>query len=88
MKRSRLLVLAAIIVLVGAFFAFDLGRYFSLDALRSQQSALQAWYQANPVLVIAAYFLAYVAVTGQFFLSTPRSSLLAPRSLQPARSPS
>ncbi len=73
MKRSRLLVLAAIIVLVGAFFAFDLGRYFSLDALRSQQSALQAWYQANPVLVIAAYFLAYVAVTG---LSLPGAAIM------------
>ena len=73
MKRSRLLVLAAIVILVGAFFAFDLGHYFSLDTLRTQQSALQAWYQANPALVIAAYFLAYVAVTG---LSLPGAAIM------------
>ena len=73
MKRSRLLVFAAIIVLVGAFFVFDLGRFFSLETLRAQQSALQAWYQANPAVAISSYFVAYVAVTG---LSLPGAAVM------------
>jgi len=42
-KSRLLLVLAVIIVLVGAFFVFDLGQYFSLAYVKSQQAAIDGY---------------------------------------------
>jgi uncharacterized membrane protein YdjX (TVP38/TMEM64 family) len=50
MSSRKLLFLVVIIVLVGSFFAFDLGRFFSLDALKAQQAAIEAYRAANPWL--------------------------------------
>ena len=40
MNSRKLMLILALAVLVGAFFAFDLGRFFSLDFVKSQQAAL------------------------------------------------
>ena len=64
MKASRLALLAAIVALVAAYFAFDLGRYLSLDYFKSQQAAIDAYFRAHPLESAAIYFAAYVAVTG------------------------
>ena len=73
MKRSRLLLLAAIAVLVAAFFAFGVHRYLTLEALRAQQAAVQEYYAAHPWQTALGYFLVYVAVTG---LSLPGATVL------------
>ncbi len=73
MTRSRIALLVVVLVLVGAFFALDLGRFISLDYFRSQQVALEQWRAANPLLVAGAFFAAYVAVTG---LSLPGATLM------------
>ena len=73
MRRSRLLVLAAIAVLVAAFFALGGHRYLSLDALRAQQASIQEYYAAHPWQAALGYFLVYVAVTG---LSLPGAAVL------------
>ena len=65
--------LAAIVALIAAFFAFDLGHYFSLDYFKSQQAAIDAFYQANPLKTAALFFAAYVAVTG---LSVPGAAIM------------
>ena len=65
--------LAAIVAPIAAFFAFDLGHYFSLDYFKSQQAAIDAFYQANPLQTAALFFAAYVAVTG---LSVPGAAIL------------
>jgi len=65
--------LAAIVALIAAFFAFDLGRYFSLDYFKSQQAAIDGFYQANPLKTAALFFAAYVAVTG---LSLPGAAIM------------
>ena len=72
MNRKPLLFLA-IVALVAAFFAFDLGRFLSLEFLKSQQAALDALYAARPVAVLASFFVAYVAVTA---LSLPGAALM------------
>ena len=41
---QRRLLLAAILVLIVALFAFDLGRFLSLDYLKARQAALEALY--------------------------------------------
>ncbi len=73
MSKSRLFVMLLIVALIGAFFAFDLGRYVSLDFFKSQQASIAAWYAENPLKTIAGFFLIYVAVTG---LSLPGAAVL------------
>ena len=67
----------AIIILFGAaiaaFFLFDLGQYLTLDALKAQQAGIAEGYAANPLLVIALFFVGYVAVTA---LSLPGAAIM------------
>jgi pyruvate/2-oxoglutarate dehydrogenase complex dihydrolipoamide dehydrogenase (E3) component/uncharacterized membrane protein YdjX (TVP38/TMEM64 family) len=71
--KSRLLFAVLLGALITAFFAFDLGRYFSLESVKAQQAALDAWYQAHPGRTALIYFVVYVALTG---LSLPGAAIL------------
>ncbi|MBI5789946.1 MAG: FAD-dependent oxidoreductase [Rhodocyclales bacterium] len=73
MSMRKLLFLVVIAIVVGAFFAFDLGRWLSLDALKAQQTALDAYRQAHPWLTAGIYFVIYVAVTA---LSLPGAAIM------------
>jgi pyruvate/2-oxoglutarate dehydrogenase complex dihydrolipoamide dehydrogenase (E3) component/uncharacterized membrane protein YdjX (TVP38/TMEM64 family) len=73
MKARQLIVLAALLLGVAAFFALDLGRYFSLDYLKGAQADFAALYAARPWAVIATYFVLYVAVTA---LSLPGAAVM------------
>jgi len=73
MKASKLLVLALIALAIAAFVALDLGRFLSLEALRSSQSTLAAQYATHPWELRAAFFAVYLAVTS---LSLPGAALL------------
>ncbi len=73
MKKSKLIVLIAVAALIAAFFVFDLGRYFSLDYFKTQQAAIQASYQANPLQIGVIFFAVYVAVTA---LSLPGAAIM------------
>ena len=73
MNYKKILILAVIAVLMIAFFAFDLGQYLALDALKQQQAAINALYERNPLEAIAVFFVLYVAVTG---LSLPGATIL------------
>lgn len=73
MNKSKLLVVIAVVAVVVAFFAFDLGRFLSLDYIKSQQAAISAAYQANPWQTAAIYFAIYVAVTA---LSLPGAAIM------------
>ena len=73
MNAKRLLLLAVVATLIAGFFAFDLGRYLSLDYFRAQQAAIEAYRAAHPWQSGVIYFLIYVAVTG---LSLPGAALM------------
>jgi pyruvate/2-oxoglutarate dehydrogenase complex dihydrolipoamide dehydrogenase (E3) component/uncharacterized membrane protein YdjX (TVP38/TMEM64 family) len=73
MTKSRLALLVAIVALIAAFFAFDLGRYLSLEFFRSEQAAITGFYAAHPWQTGAAFFTVYVAVTG---LSLPGAAIM------------
>ena len=73
MKTGKLLLLALIAALVAGFFIFDLNQYFSLDALKAQQQALNAQVAANPWLAAGIFFVVYVLVTA---LSLPGAALM------------
>lgn len=70
---KRLLLLAVLVALIGAFFAFDLGRYFSLASLQDQRGDLIALRDAQPWLMTLAYFVIYVLATA---LSLPGAAIL------------
>lgn len=71
--QNRKLLIAVIVALIAAFFFFDVGRFFSLDYLKSEQAALTDLYAAKPLMVIASFFLIYVVVTA---LSLPGAAIL------------
>ena len=73
MSLRKLLVLVAVVAAVALYFALDLGRWFSLDALKSQQAAIEAYREANPWLAAAIFFALYVAVTA---LSLPGAAIM------------
>ena len=73
MTKGRLILIAVIAAAVAAFFIFDLGQYFSLAYLKSQQAALDQYTRANPLLAAGGFFLIYVAVTG---LSLPGAAIM------------
>ena len=70
--RKLLLILSAVLAVV-LFFAFDLGRYMSLESLKASRAQLEAWRQAHPFWMAGAYALVYVAVTA---LSLPGAVIL------------
>ena len=65
--------LAALVLAVIAFFAFGLGRYLSLEFIKSQQGQLEAWRAANPLVAALTFFGIYIAVTA---LSLPGATIL------------
>ena len=73
MNIKKLAVLLAIVALVAAFFVFDLNQYFSLDAIKAQQQALNTQVIENPLIAGGIFFVVYVLVTA---LSLPGAALM------------
>ncbi len=70
-RKIGLLLLLAL--LVAAYFAFDLGRYFSLAYVKGAQDQIAALYAQHPAAVLGSYFAIYVAVTA---LSLPGAVIM------------
>ena len=73
LSRARLLVGILIAAAVVVFLAAGGQQYFSFDNLKAQHASLQSWRATHPWQAAAAFFAAYVAITG---LSVPGATLL------------
>ena len=73
MKASKILIGVAVLVLIAAFFILELGQYFSLEFLKDQRDAIEAFYQANTAFTVGLYFGIYVLVTA---LSLPGAAIM------------
>lgn len=73
MTRARLLLLLVMGCLIGAFFAFDLGRYLNLAQLQARQAELAALVDRHFVSAALLFVALYVLSTA---LSLPGASLL------------
>lgn len=62
-----------LIIGIGAFVYFDLGRYLALDALKANRDRLLVFTDANYVTAVSAFILLYCAVTG---LSLPGAVIM------------
>ncbi len=73
MSKKKIVVLALIGALIVAFFAFDLGRFLSLDYIKSRQAEFTALAADKPLAVGGAFFAVYVAVCA---LSLPGAAIM------------
>ena len=73
MSKGRIAVVLVFAALVVAFIWFDLVRYLDLEYLKARQADIDTFYRQHPVTVLAAYFFAYVAITG---LSLPGAAIM------------
>jgi len=64
MRKSKLLVVAAIAILMIAFLAFDLGQYLNLGYFKARHTALVTYQLSHPLATALVFFVFYVAVTG------------------------
>ena len=76
MTKGKLFVLILVVAAVAAFFLFDLGRFFTLEAIKAQREGFLASFAENPLLFSAAFFGVYVLVTA---LSLPGAALMTMR---------
>ncbi|MGK0498491.1 MAG: pyruvate/2-oxoglutarate dehydrogenase complex dihydrolipoamide dehydrogenase (E3) component [Oceanicoccus sp.] len=66
MQKKMILKVGALLSLIAAvalYIGFDAGQYLSLDFFTAQQQSIREYQQQQPILVIAAYFLAYLLIT-------------------------
>ena len=74
MGLSRLVLGLLLLVLVSASYATGLLGWLDLQVLINQRELLLSWHDRQPLLSLAAFSLAYLAVTG---LSLPGAALLS-----------
>jgi uncharacterized membrane protein YdjX (TVP38/TMEM64 family) len=70
---KKILILLFIIVLVAAFFIFDLNHYLSLAYLKESRMQFASFYAENTILTIAVYIMIYIAITA---LSLPGAAIM------------
>lgn len=70
---KRVFVAGLLVLGIAAWFLLDLGQYLTLDALKARQADIEGVYRADPLLIAAAFFAIYVALTA---LSFPGAAIL------------
>ncbi|GAA0754981.1 pyruvate/2-oxoglutarate dehydrogenase complex dihydrolipoamide dehydrogenase (E3) component/uncharacterized membrane protein YdjX (TVP38/TMEM64 family) [Erythromicrobium ramosum] len=60
---KKLAILAVLAAVIAAYLVFDLGQFLTLEGIKQLVTQWEAFYADNPVMVIAGFFAAYVAVT-------------------------
>jgi uncharacterized membrane protein YdjX (TVP38/TMEM64 family) len=70
---KKLILIAIILAIVGAFFAFDLGQYLTLEQIQQHRGSINQLYSENQGLVLLGFFIIYVAVAA---LSLPGAALM------------
>ena len=69
---KKFVLLLVVLVVIALFFAFDLGRYMTLDALRESQGRLAEFRAQSPWLLAGGYFLVYLLIAA---LSLPGAAV-------------
>lgn len=63
LNRRKAVVVALAVLGIGLFFAFDLGRYASLDTWENARRALAEWYSSHRFLTLAVFVLLYILMS-------------------------
>lgn len=73
MSKSKVIIIAVVAVLIGAFFLFDLGQYFTLEYLKAEKDNILTNYEQAKLTTIVVYMLIYIGVTA---LSLPGAAIM------------
>lgn len=60
---KKVSIIAVIVLILAAFYQFDLGQYLTLAELKAQREVLNDFYQSHTLAVFALYFIGYVIAT-------------------------
>lgn len=71
--NQKISIALVVAVIAAAFIYFDLGRFLTLDYIKSSQLQFQELYQANRLVVIGGFTALYITVTA---LSLPGAAVL------------
>jgi len=74
MKRRKIGLFIAIAMLIGAFFSFDLGRYFTLASLKANQENLVAYSESHRLVAVSVFLATYILQTA---FSLPGATVLS-----------
>lgn len=72
-KLIKPLLFLCVLALFFVFFKYNLGQYFTLDYIKSQQNSFSRTYQQYPFYTIGLYMLIYITSTA---LSLPGAAIL------------
>lgn len=70
---KRWLTVAVLVAAAALFYAFDLGQYLNLEAIKARQAQLENWRAAQPLRAALFFFVVYVLVTA---LSLPGATIM------------
>ncbi len=70
---GKIVILGILGLWLGAFFYFDIGHYFSLEALKANRDSLRAYTNANLTTAVILYVAFYILQTG---LSLPGGAIM------------
>lgn len=74
MNAKKGIILAFGFLAVGLFFWFDLQRFLTLEALKSNRQTLQEYYASHKLIMVAGFMVIYIVQTA---LSLPGAALLS-----------
>jgi uncharacterized membrane protein YdjX (TVP38/TMEM64 family) len=74
MNREKIVLAAIGVLAVTLFFVFDLGRFFTLDALKANRQVLVDFHANHRLLAVAAFMAVYIVQTT---LSLPGATILS-----------
>ena len=71
--KKKITIVTIVACTVAAFFIFDLGRFLTLESLKTNRDALLAYYSAHKLVFVIVFILVYTAQTA---LSLPGAAIL------------
>jgi uncharacterized membrane protein YdjX (TVP38/TMEM64 family) len=73
-NKKKLVIAAVVAALIALFFVFDLGRFLTLESLKTNRDALTMFYQKNRFFMAGAFIAIYIIQTA---LSLPGAAILS-----------
>ena len=73
MNNKKIAIVCAFVAIVALFLSLDLGQYLNLAYVKSQQNAINNYYELNPIKTGLIFFLSYIVVTG---ISLPGAGIM------------
>ncbi|WP_435234204.1 dihydrolipoyl dehydrogenase [Psychromonas sp. PT13] len=73
LDKKKIFILTALIIVIGVWFSFDLGQYFTLDQAKHLQISLKDSIEQQPILSSVIFFSIYIVATA---LSLPGAAIL------------